>query len=160
MAAADQAEVCLFVVDRASEECLAAAARDFARHVLLPNHLAVVGIQRPDQSLFLWRNQDVAPVRRRCHCGWRRKIPVGAEAVGTVLRWIRNPTATCASTTCTASARRAAGTSGTCATANESTAGNILRTSVVPRVERQRLHRPQHLAVVHVERHYGVRRTR
>ena len=46
-----------------------------------------------------------------------------------------------------------------CGTAASSaaTSRNILNTTVVPDIERQRLHRPQHLAGVHVESHHGIR---
>ena len=86
MRAADQPEVGLLMVDRAAEQRLAAAAGDFARDVLLPQHRAVVGIERPDQPLLLRRDDDVAPVGRRGQRRRGREVPVGSGRVRTVLR--------------------------------------------------------------------------
>ncbi len=159
MRAADEPEVRLLLIDRAAEQRLAAAAGDFARDVLLPQHGAGVRIERPDEPLLLRRDDDVASVSRR---GERRRggeVPVGAGRSRTVLRRIRNAAA--------AARHRArpapAGGSGRRATGAPRagparTAGNRLRAAVVPDVERQRLHRPQDLARVHVDGHDRVGR--
>ena len=90
MPAADQTEVGLLAVNGAAEERLAATARDFARHILLPDHLAVVRIECPDEALFLRRDEDVAAVGGCRERRGRRKIPVGPEQRGAVFRRIRN----------------------------------------------------------------------
>src|SRR5712691_7096740 len=66
MRAADQPEVRFLTVHGAAEERLAPPARDLARHILLPDHVAVVRIQCPDQPLLLRRDDDVASVSSRC----------------------------------------------------------------------------------------------
>src|SRR4051812_9833457 len=89
MRAADQPEVRLLIVHGAPEQRLAAAAGDLARHVLLPQHRAVVRIDRPDEPLFLRRDEDVASVRRRCQRRGGGEVPVGPGGGGTVLGGVR-----------------------------------------------------------------------
>lgn len=79
MPAADETEVGFLAVHGAAEEGLAAAAGDFARHILLPQHLTVVRVQSPDQPLLLWRDDDVLPVGGRRQRRRGREVPVGPK---------------------------------------------------------------------------------
>src|SRR5687767_1870361 len=92
--------------------------------------------------------------------GGAAKSQSGPRRSGQFSAGNRTPAPPAAAATWPASARRTACTWWTAGTAGERTARNVLHTAVVPRVERQRLHRPHHFAVVHVERHHGVRGTR
>ena len=75
-------------------------AIDLARDVLLPEHLTVVGVNGPDQSLFLWRDEDLAPIGHPRKCGWSAEVPIGAENIlrRTVFRRIGVSAATTTST--------------------------------------------------------------
>src|SRR5439155_24456918 len=125
--AADQAEVRLLTVHSAAEERLARPPRDLARHILLPDHVAVVWIKCPDQPLLLRRDDDVASVSSRCQRRRRRKVPVRPEHFGTVFGRIGN------AATCT---RRAVGsTSSRCSAAAAgacSASRHVLNTATVP----------------------------
>src|SRR5580765_4210887 len=96
MTAAGQSEVCAFIVDGASEERLSAAAVDFAGDVLLPDHLSIVRIDCPDESLLLRCNEDLTSIGHPRERGGSAEVPVGTENIlrRTVLRRVCIPTST------------------------------------------------------------------